>query len=243
VEIRFGKCFDDSTGVWKIILYQLLPEILTICPPEMRNKTIYIQQDTASPHWIMKEKVDSGCWELGISAVMFYQPSQSPDCNICDLYFFPSIQSRYFKIEDIWNVNDVVQAVKTAFKNYEANKLNRAFLSLMMNYNCILEKDGDNNYKMPHINKEILEKQGKLPVSLSVYGTVQYFWNHNVELLMVENEELSQLERDTFDEDNDYFSFHALNMEVEWLIDSIVNNENEDYKEEIEYKENEENSK
>jgi hypothetical protein len=59
----------------KIILYQLFTDILTICPPEMRNKTIYIQKDNASPHRITKEKVDRRCRELGISVVMFYPPT------------------------------------------------------------------------------------------------------------------------------------------------------------------------
>jgi hypothetical protein len=145
---------------------------------------------------------------------LYFQPSQSPDCNICDLSFFPAIQSRYFKIENIKNIKDIIEAVKLSFHQYEVNKLNRAFLSLMMNYNCILEFNGDNNYKMPHMKKAILERKGILPDSILVYRNYD------------DDESSDDDDSNDDDNDNDVKSFdsdHSVGIddEVEWLIDDL----------------------
>jgi hypothetical protein len=151
------------------VLNKLLPDIAKICPPEMRRFPIYIQHDNAPPHKIDAVIFNSRCSELGVDCQMFYQPAQSPDMNICDLSFFPSIQSLYYKTVGIRNIQDIINAVKKSFDNYDPNNLNRAFLSLFMNYNKVLETKGDNNYKQPHMGKAALERKGTLPITIPVF--------------------------------------------------------------------------
>jgi hypothetical protein len=38
----------------------------------------------------------------------------------------------------------------------------------MMNYNMIIRSFGDNKYKVPHMNKERLERLGELPITIMV---------------------------------------------------------------------------
>ncbi len=185
----------------------------------MRRATIFIQQDNASPHRISKEKIDDRCRELGIKVELYYQPSQSPDCNICDLSFFPSIQSRYFKIDNIKNIKDIIEGVKTAFRLYEVNILNRAFLSLMMNYNCILEFNGDNKYKTPHMKKQFLENRGMLPDSIRVWGRDTFNDDNDVD----DTDDDADVNTDE-DDDEIYNNMNiGMHDEVEWLIDEFVN--------------------
>ena len=95
------------------------------------------------------------------------QPGQSPDLNILDLGFFRAIQS----IKDQMSYKDedkLIKAVEEAYNTYDPILLNYIFLSLQ---NCmieILKCKGNNNYKLPHMNKASLDRQGKLPVVLEV---------------------------------------------------------------------------
>jgi hypothetical protein len=156
------------------IINKVLPSIALNCPVEMKRRTIIIQQDNAPPHraltndsQVFKDK----CAELRIDCRLEFQPAQSPDMNLCDLSFFPAIQALYYKMRGIRNLDGVIAAVYRAFNIYDPAKINRGFLSLFMNYNCCLQNDGTNKYKMPHMHKRKLERLGRLPVTIrSVYG-------------------------------------------------------------------------
>lgn len=54
-----------------------------------------------------------------------------------------------------------------AFRDYSVCKSNRIFLTL---HGCMKEAmkiGGGNGYDIPHIKKEMLERQGRLPLQLS----------------------------------------------------------------------------
>ena len=62
----------------------------------------------------------------------------------------------------------LIKAVEEAYATYDPILLNYIFLSLQ---NCmieILKCKGNNNYKVPHMKKASLDRQGKLPTTLSV---------------------------------------------------------------------------
>jgi hypothetical protein len=134
----------------------------------MVSKTIFIQLDNATPHNVDSAEFNRVCDELGIDCRIIYQPPQSPDFNICDLSFFPAIQSLYFQQENIVNKHRLIAAVAEAFRQYDCNKLNRAFLSLFQNYNMVLQHNGSNIYKVPHMGKGSLERRGLLPERITV---------------------------------------------------------------------------
>jgi hypothetical protein len=134
----------------------------------MISNTIYIQLDNATPHAVDPVAFNLVCDGLGLDCRLVYQPPQSPDFNICDLSFFPAIQSIFYKQENVNNRHRLIAAVEESFRIYDCNKLNRAFLSLFQNYNCVLKHHGDNKYPVPHMGKEALERRGMLPVFIDV---------------------------------------------------------------------------
>jgi hypothetical protein len=185
VEEHFARRGDGRTGLRQgdriltpvsittlyfesIILDKLLPDIVFKCPAEMLAAPIIIQLDNATPHNINLGRFNARCTELGVDCRLQFQPAQSPDFNICDLSFFPAIQALYYKISGVNNVISCVDAVAQAFAQFDPNNLNRAYLSLFMNYNCVLQHEGGNKYAVPHMGKERLERLGTLPVTIAV---------------------------------------------------------------------------
>jgi hypothetical protein len=67
-----------------------------------------------------------------------------------------------------------------------------------MNYNIILENNGGNLYKMPHMGKSALEKTGKLPLTIVEWT--------KPEDIMVE---------DSFNDDNN--DNNNIDLSVDWL--------------------------
>jgi hypothetical protein len=55
-----------------------------------------------------------------------------------------------------------------AYKNYSFEKLNRIWLTLQSFINNMIEERGDNKFKTPHLNKDMLERDNQLPLSLAV---------------------------------------------------------------------------
>jgi hypothetical protein len=184
-----------------IVIEKLLPDIALKCPRQMINRRIRIQCDNASPHQINAERFNNKCQELGIDCSLIYQPPQSPDLNICDLSFFNSIQSLYYKIPGVNNVRSCVDAVAATFNAYEPKLLNRAFLSLFQNYNLVLQHEGSNKYQVPHMGKQRLENIGELPITILVHDFVV---PDNV-LEDVNEEEIGELVDNNFD---GIFNFH-----------------------------------
>jgi hypothetical protein len=87
------------------------------------------------------------------------------------------------------------------------------------------------------MNKGRLEKIGKLPTTLLVFGTNLYFDDGlQQECFPMENQDLMALENEIVGR-NEFFVETELGDEVQWLIDDIVNlnieeeNENENEKE------------
>jgi hypothetical protein len=54
-----------------------------------------------------------------------------------------------------------------AFDDYSPCKVNRIFLTLHGCMKEVMKIGGGNNYDIPHIRNEILERQGRLPIQLS----------------------------------------------------------------------------
>jgi hypothetical protein len=74
---------------------------------------------------------------------------------------------------------DLIDKVETCFRNYHVYKLNCGWESCM---NMIVEQRGDNKYKIPHMNKERLERLNQLPISLA--AVIQEAHNYDLNLLV-----------------------------------------------------------
>ena len=62
----------------------------------------------------------------------------------------------------------MIKSVEKAYGEYPYRKLNHVWLTLQSCLNMIIENDGRNDYKIPHLGKESLERRGLLPGVLDV---------------------------------------------------------------------------
>ncbi|XP_057779857.1 uncharacterized protein LOC130998457 [Salvia miltiorrhiza] len=132
------------------------------------NIYIYIQQDNARPH-IKDSDPD---WRAAATANGFdirivHQPPNSPDTNINDLGWFRAIQS--LQVQSVaTNEHELVKTVEKSFEELSPHTLNSVFLSLQGCITEIMKVRGQNCYKLPHMKKGMLARQGALPMALEV---------------------------------------------------------------------------
>jgi hypothetical protein len=135
--------------------------------PTMKIK---IQQDGAGGHCSHEDGYLNGALEdLGIAdkVSIYTQPPNSPDLNILDLGMFNALQAAYYKKAPL-NAVQLITMVEQTYEEYPVNKINRIFLSLMTIFNRIIEERGDNQFEAVHMNKDRLERDGRLPVTIQV---------------------------------------------------------------------------
>jgi hypothetical protein len=118
----------------QFLIEKVLPAIVEAWPAEDVGQTILIQQDNATPHILpsdkqFKEAVAEIAAKTGLAIKLIQQPSNSPDLNVLDLGFFPSLQS-LTDTSSRKTLRDLIQNVQQEFDEYEPSKLNRIFLSL-----------------------------------------------------------------------------------------------------------------
>jgi hypothetical protein len=131
---------------------------------------VRVQQDGAGSHVDpTDELLLQGLVDLGIEnkVLLYTQPPNSPDTNINDLGLFRALQCIYYNATP-GNAAEIIHCVQQAYLAYDSNKINRIWLSLMGCLNEIIQHHGDNNYKIPHMGKDRLERTGQLPVAISV---------------------------------------------------------------------------
>ena len=185
-----------GTRVWKnqtitrkvyrdLLMEELMEAILCKWPEGDRNRRkIRLQQDGAKshieendPHFVeflkaMKEK--------GINAEFYTQAANSPDTNICDLGFFRAIQSYSLIVGSDEKL--LIEGVQKAYEEYPREKLNHTWLTLQSCFNCIIEQEGGNDYAIPHMSKEALERRGELPLVLEVTDAYSHPSNNNLHI-------------------------------------------------------------
>ena len=135
-----------------------------------------MQQDGARSHILeddveFKEVVD----EIGLNLTVYTQLPNSPDTNILNLGFFRAIQS--FNDDCPANEEELIKSVEKAYGEYPLCKLNHVWLTLQSCLNMIIENDGGNDYKIPHMGKESLERRGLLPGVLDITPTANAWLN------------------------------------------------------------------
>jgi hypothetical protein len=122
---------------------------------------IILQQDGAKSHLQEDDEVfKAKVMELygDSNAVKLYtQPAPSPELNVNDLGFFSSLQSKYYKTFPK-NSIELIETVEQAYKEYPSKSLNKIWLTLQSVMNKIIEERGDNKLKVPHLNKDRLER-------------------------------------------------------------------------------------
>lgn len=149
-----------------LILEKVIPAIKSKMP-FMRSKELFIQQDNARPHvplW------DEECFEVGTADEwnirMKNQPANSPDVNICDLGFFNTVQSIQQE-KCASRIEDLVQNVQDAFEEVESTSLLDNFITIQAVFREILRSNGGNDFKIPHLKKQVHRRAGKPIVNVT----------------------------------------------------------------------------
>jgi hypothetical protein len=150
--------------VRSFLIDKVLPAIRDKWPREDLGSTIYIQQDNARTHVNNNDPAFiEAASKDGFDIRLMCQPANSPDLNILDLGFFAAIQALQYK-EAPKTIDELVSAVVKAFENFPSFKSNRIFVSLQLSMIEIMKAEGSNRIKIPHVNKQRLERTGQLPI-------------------------------------------------------------------------------
>ena len=158
----------------QLLLEKVIPAIKSKWPRvdyNNPNYTIIIQQDGATTHIPAHDRAfATSLEELGVpegKIELLTQPANSPDLNLNDLGFFASLQSAYYQ-NCPRNSIELIDMVNEAYEDYPSHKINRIWLTLQSCMNEIIKVHGCNQYKIPHMGKEKMEKENRLPVTLEV---------------------------------------------------------------------------
>ena len=162
----------DKEAYKTMIIDHVLPAIVQKCPIAMLDGGIRIQQDNATSH-IKNDDADflAAVQATGVDMKIYSQPPNSPDLNVLDLGFFYSLQSIVAR-ERTRNKGHLIEAVKKEFNEYPQSKINRVFLSLQMAMQEVVLCYGGNEYKLKHMSKTQLERNGHLPMSIAASARV-----------------------------------------------------------------------
>jgi len=174
------KCINvDAKAYKKMIFEKVIPAVKAKFPRSAnRPTTVRFQQDNAPSHfgpadddWVTmcfnhRWNANGHRWIFELKE----QPANSPDTNILDLGFFRALQSLQFSKQPATTIDGLIANVMAAWNEYEPRKINYVFLTHQTCMEEIILANGDNNYSIPHMGKESLERHGALPrrIKLSV---------------------------------------------------------------------------
>ena len=149
-----------------MMIEKVLPAIKELWPDQ--HKPIIVQEDNCRVHTpATRVLLEAAAKDVALDLKVVPQPPNSPDFNVLDLGFFHSIQSLKDR-EDPKNIDELIEAVDSAYWNQPRDTIDNVFLSLQGAMIDSLHVDGNNDYKMRHIGKGKLRREGRLPRSLKV---------------------------------------------------------------------------
>jgi len=170
--IDMDKCRDVMTGL-------VLPATLNEFPTSEFNRYehIIVQQDGAPTHMHPRDSEWMECLTvMGLEdkIKLITQPANSPDLNINDLGFFNALQAAYY-CTCPKNQIELIDMVSSCFNEFPTYKINRIWLTYMSMLNEVILAAGCNKCKIPHMNKDKLEREGRLPTALEVNPAARYY--------------------------------------------------------------------
>ncbi|XP_026458589.1 uncharacterized protein LOC113359119 [Papaver somniferum] len=164
------------------LINKVLPAIRSKWPRSSNMEPIFIQQDNARPHINPNDQEFlEDASKDGFDIRLSFQPPNSPDFNVLDLGYFRAIQSLQYRYAPS-TIDELVQAVQESFENLSSKNLNYVFLTFQ---GCMIESMkqlGGNNYKVSHMAKDRLARNGNLPIQLecdaALIDSVRNYLNH-----------------------------------------------------------------
>ncbi|KAI3849392.1 hypothetical protein MKW92_036988, partial [Papaver armeniacum] len=156
----------DKEVMRHFLIEKLLPAIKKKWP--FNNcKKIFIQQDNAKPHVHENDKkFVEAVRSYGLDIELLCQPPNSPDLNVLDLGFFSAIAALHHT-DAPTTVDEFIASVTRVFENFSVEDANNVFITLQSCIKEILKIKGGIHYKIPHMHKWRLIRDGQLLMYLS----------------------------------------------------------------------------
>jgi hypothetical protein len=134
------------------------------------NLKIMIQQDNAGGHCAaddedLLEYVES--IHLSHKIGFYNQPPNSPDLNVLDLGLFNALEHAYYRNSPRTSM-DIIAMVQRTYDEYDYKKINHLWLTLQSIYDQVIVHHGCNHFKIPHMGKQKLERENRLPIALKL---------------------------------------------------------------------------
>ncbi|ETV76562.1 hypothetical protein H257_09561 [Aphanomyces astaci] len=134
---------------------------------ESNARLSYDFASNATPHGGLTDTDLASVSTDGWSFVVRCQPPNSPDLNVLDLGFFASIQTLQYKLVSR-SLGHVVHATYAAFELSDGDTLEKVFLSLQAVMRLVLENNGGNHFRLPHLRKVALRHSRALMSNVSL---------------------------------------------------------------------------
>lgn len=148
------------------LIDKVLPAIKAKWPRGDLKYPIFIQQDNARTHIDINDAdFCQAATQDGFDIRLMCQPANSPDLNVLDLGFFSAIQSLQHK-ESPKNIDELVHDVMKSFEAFSTMESDNIFLTLQSCMVEIMKMKGSNKYKIPHMRKAVLRREGLLPTQM-----------------------------------------------------------------------------
>ncbi|XP_027108922.1 uncharacterized protein [Coffea arabica] len=158
--------FDEKSGIFPFVFKELAKmSSKNHMPRDGGSVTeILIQQDNGKPHIDPTDpKFIETASRDGFDIHLSFQPPNSPDMNILDLGYFRAIQCLQHQEAPV-SIDELILAVKKSFDQLSSESLNNVFLTLQSCMVEVMKNLGGHNYKVLHIGKHHLMKEGCLPL-------------------------------------------------------------------------------
>jgi len=150
-------------------LEKVLPAVRRRWP---ERGTVRLQHDNAPAHFTKEdpEWLEAASRAGRVQFQLIEQGANSPDTNVLDLGFFCPLQTLQFQQKRATHVEGLIANVERAYELHEPQKLGRSWLTHQSVLDCIVRCDGDNDYSIPHLNKDRICREGNLPCHLPLTG-------------------------------------------------------------------------
>ncbi|XP_021727169.1 uncharacterized protein LOC110694301 [Chenopodium quinoa] len=120
------------------------------------------------PHQIPRdEEFKAACTTHGFNIQLVFQPAQSPDLNVLDLGLFKVIQSLQYQSFPK-KIEELIEKVYEAYEWFDPILNKYTWITLQSVMKMILEKEGGNNFNLPHMGMKKLDSLGLLLEFLEV---------------------------------------------------------------------------
>ncbi|ETW03914.1 hypothetical protein H310_04333 [Aphanomyces invadans] len=154
----------DAAIYRKYVITRVIPAIKLKFPTA--TSALYPSMTMQHPMVALPTLTLRGVSTDGWTFVVRCQPPNSPDLNVLDLGSFASVQTLQLKLVSR-SLGEVIHATYAAFEICGGDALANVLLTLQTVMRLVLENNGGNHYRLPHLGKDALRRARALMSNVS----------------------------------------------------------------------------